>query len=112
VGTFFHVSDESGKVCGRSKHYACVSFQEVRIYVPQCLGPIPIAVLDTSGTESLTSIISYTVIFTEQARKVSSHLLTLNISMVDDTIKSGLQECLDRYQTFGPSLLLLSVNQK
>ena len=92
MGTFLHTSDDSGKVCDTSKHYACVSFQEVRIYVPQCLGPIPTAALDTSGTVSLTSIISHTVIFAKPARKVSSHLLNLNISMVDDTITSGLKE--------------------
>jgi hypothetical protein len=89
-----------------SKHYACVSLQEVKTYIGHCLGPVPTPVCDASGTETPTSVLARAMVFDEQACEDSSHLWSLIISMVDDTIISGLEERLEEYGNHGPGLLL------
>ena len=106
VDTFLHAPDASGKVWDMSKHYTCVSFQEVKTYIDHCLGPVPTPVLDASGTEIATSVLARAMIFDEQACEDSSHLWSLIISMVDDTIICGLKERLEEYGNRGPGLLL------
>ena len=106
VDTFLHAPDASGKVWDMSKHYTCVSYQEVKTYIDHCLGPDPTPVLEATGAETPTSVLACATVFDEQASEYSLHLWSLIISMVNDTIITGLKERLEEYGNHGPGLLL------